>query len=389
MPQALTARVLPKISDVSKPDWEGLLGENPSPFLRWDWLSLLEETGCAVESAGWLPHHVVIERDGRPVAACPMYLKLHSMGEFVFDHDWAAYAERLGIRYYPKLLIGVPFTPVTGSRFLTAAGEDRVALIATMGRLVADLAREHGISSVHVTFCREDESAALEGIGYLRRHDVQFHWRNRGYAVFEDFLGDLRADRRNKIRRERKELDRQGITLRVLEGDAVTPEAADILFDLYTRHVDNLTWGRRYFTRDLFRALARRMRPYLLPIVAEREGRTVAGAFNLRDETTLYGRYWGAFEQHRFLHFNVCYHAAIEACIERGLARFEAGAGGDFKQLRGLDPEFTTSMHFIEDGRFRTALERHLARERQSVRHIREELRTRRSQFKGVRRPGS
>jgi predicted N-acyltransferase len=242
---------------------------------------------------------------------------------------------------------------------------------------------------VHVTFCREDESEALEATGYLRRNDVQFHWRNRGYADFEGFLGDLRADRRNKIRRERKELARQGITIRALEGEAVTPEVADTLFDLYTRHVDSLYWGRRYLTRDLFRALGTRMRPYLLPIVAEREGRAVAGAFNLRDDTALYGRYWGAFEQHRFLHFNVCYHAAIEACIERGLSRFEAGAGGDFKQLRGLDPEFTTSMHFIRDGRFRETLDGHLARERQSVRLAREELRARRSQFKGVRRPDS
>ncbi|MFQ5457803.1 MAG: GNAT family N-acetyltransferase [Myxococcota bacterium] len=378
------------MKDVPRNAWDGLLGEGTSPFLRWDWLSLLEETGCAVESAGWVPQHVVLYRASRVIGACPMYMKLHSMGEFVFDHDWALFAERQGIEYYPKLLVGVPFTPVTGPRFLTAAGEDRPALITLMGQVIARLAGENDISSAHVNFCRDDESEALGAIGYLRRNDVQFHWRNRGYADFEAFLGDVRSSRRNKIRRERKELARQGITVRAVEGNDVTEEIAGTLFDLYAVHVDNLYWGRRYLTRALFQELRRRMRGELLPILAERNGKTIAGTLNLRDGKALYGRYWGAFEQHRFLHFNVCYYAAIEACIERGLSRFEAGAGGDFKQLRGLDPELTTSMHFIADSRFRGALETHLVRERESVRQFRETLRTDRSQIKRVRRrPGS
>lgn len=378
-----------KMTEVSREAWDALLGDNPSPFLRWDWLSLLEETGCAVESSGWVPHHALLFREELLVGACPMYMKLHSMGEFVFDHDWALFAERLGIAYYPKLLVGIPFTPVAGPRFLTAQSEDRPALLSLMGRMIAKLVVENGISSAHVNFCREDETKALEKIGYLRRVDIQFHWQNRGYRDFEDFLQDLRSGRRNKIRRERKELLRQGITIRIIEGSDMTPEIADTLHDLYANHVDNLYWGRRYLTRALFQALAGRMGDHLLPILALRNGKIIAGTLNLLDGDALYGRYWGAFEQHRFLHFNVCYYAAIEACIARGLSRFEAGAGGDFKQLRGLDPEFTTSMHFIHDARFRDALDAHLAKERCSVRQFREKLRTDRSQFKRVRRPDS
>ena len=389
MSKPLTARIIGKMGDVSREAWDALLGDNPSPFLRWDWLSLLEETGCAVEDSGWVPHHALLFREELLVGACPMYLKLHSMGEFVFDHDWALFAERLGIDYYPKLLVGIPFTPVTGPRFLTAGNEDRPALLSLMGRMIARLVVENGISSAHVNFCRDDETKALEEIGYLRRVDVQFHWRNRGYRDFEGFLQELRSGRRNKIRRERKELQRQGITLRIIDGSDVTPGIADTLYDLYANHVDNLYWGRRYLTRALFQALAARMGDHLLPILALRNGKTIAGTLNLLDGDALYGRYWGAFEQHRFLHFNVCYHAAIEACIARGLSRFEAGAGGDFKQLRGLDPEFTTSMHFIHDARFREALDAHLAKERKSVRQYRETLRRDRSQFKRVRRPDS
>jgi predicted N-acyltransferase len=354
--------------------------------VRWDWLSALEETGCAVEAAGWVPSHVVLRRGARIVGACPAYLKLHSQGEFVFDHDWAGFAATLGIRYYPKLLVGVPFTPVSGRRFLTAPGEDRPALVATMGRLLKRLCEESRLSSVHVTFCAPDEQEALGREGYLRRIDLQFHWRNRGYADFDAYLGDLRADRRNKIRRERKETARQAITIRALEGDAITPAAVGTLFDLYKRHVDQHPWGRQYLTGAFFEEIGLRMRPSLLPIVAQREGRIVAGTFNLRDARALYGRYWGAFEEHRFLHFNVCYHAAIEACIARGIGRFEAGAGGDFKQTRGLDPEVTASLHHVPDPRFREALAEFLGRERRAVERYRAKLLRERSQLRSVRR---
>ena len=383
----LTATVLSKVAEVPRDAWDALLDEDASPFLRWDWLHALEETGCAVEAAGWLPHHVILTRDGVPTAACPMYAKLHSLGEFVFDHDWADYAQRLGIRYYPKLLVGVPFTPVTGTRFLIASGEDRPALVQTIGRFLAALAEENALSSVHVTFCREDEAEALARAGFLRRADIQFHWRNRGYTHFEDYLRDLRADRRNKIRRERREIERQGFVLRALAPEDLTHETMGTLFDLYKHHVDRHPWGRQHLTRAFFLEIGRRMREALLPIVAKRGGRIVAGTFNLRDAQALYGRYWGAFEEHRFLHFNVCYYAAVDTCISRGISRFEAGAGGDFKQLRGLDPEPTTSMHFVVNARFRGALKDHLSRERTAVEAYREKLRATRSQLRRVRSP--
>ncbi|MDP3940372.1 MAG: peptidogalycan biosysnthesis protein, partial [Deltaproteobacteria bacterium] len=259
MTDEVSARVVRKMADVPREAWDALAGERPSPFLRWDWLALLEETGCAVESSGWLPHHVLLHRGKRLVGGCPLYLKLHSMGEFVFDHDWALYAERLGLNYYPKLLVGVPFTPVTGPRFLTAPDEPRAALVEAIGRVIADIATQNNISSAHVTFCRDDEAAALEGAGYLRRIDVQYHWQNRGYADFEGFLGEVRGGRRNKIRRERKEIERQGIAIRPLEGDDLTDAALDTLYDLYAGHVDGMYWGRRYLTRALFRELGRRM----------------------------------------------------------------------------------------------------------------------------------
>ena len=385
----IVAKVLPKIGEISREVWDGLLGPDGSPFLRWDWLAAMEETGCAVEAAGWVPSHLVLLRDGRPIAACPLYLKLHSQGEFVFDHDWAQFAHQIGIRYYPKILVGVPFTPVSGTRFLTAPGEDRAMLVTAFGRLLADLCERNGFSSVHVTFCLPEEAQALAAAGFIKRIDLQFHWRNRGYADFEAYLMELRAGRRNKIRRERREPARQGIAIRALEGEALTPAVMGTLYDLYRWHVDNHPWGRRYLTGGFFEEIGKRMRDALLPILAEREGRAVAGTFNLRDREALYGRYWGAFEEHRFLHFNVCYHAAIEACIERGLGRFEAGAGGDFKQLRGLDPEFTTSMHYVPDPRLREALTHHLKRERRAIEKYREALLSERSQLRTVRRRDS
>lgn len=389
MGNELSARVIGKVSEVPREAWDALVDEHASPFLRWDWLSALEETGCAVEAAGWIPSHVVLRRGERLVGACPVYLKLHSQGEFVFDQDWAGFAATLGIRYYPKILVGVPFTPVSGRRFLTARGEDRPALVATMGRLLMRLCEENRLSSVHVTFCAPDESEVLSREGFLRRIDLQFHWQNRGYGDFEAYLGDLRADRRNKVRRELREPARQAITIRALEGDAITPAAIGTLFDLYKRHVDHHPWGRQYLTGAFFEEIGLRMRPSLLPIVAERAGRIVAGTFNVRDAQALYGRYWGAFEDHRFLHFNVCYYAAIEACIARGIGRFEAGAGGDFKQLRGLDPEPTVSLHHVPDSRFREALAEFLARERRAVERYRGNLLSERSQLRSVRRRDS
>jgi len=373
MAEAVTQKIIHKISEVSSSDWNGLAGD-ASPFLKWEWLDSLEQTGCANEETGWLPHHLIVEDEGKLVAACPMYLKLHSMGEFVFDYEWADAAQRLGIRYYPKMLVGIPFTPVTGNRFLTGAGQNRRALISFMGRALAKIASDNKISSVHVNFCLGDEKEALEEAGFVPRLGLQFHWQNRSFASFEDYLSSFRSDRRNKIRRERREIEQQGITIRAVEGNELTPAQVRTMFRLYKGHVDRLYYGRQYLTQDFFDAVLKRFAEHLCLIFAEREGRIVAGTFNVSGNGVLYGRYWGAFEDRPFLHFNVCYYSAIEHCIRQGWDRFEAGAGGSFKQLRGLEPEPTTSAHYFVDGKFRQAVARYLKQERAMIKQKRDML---------------
>lgn len=335
--------------------------------MKWDWLDSFEKSGCVHEKTGWLPHHVIVEKAGVPVGACPMYLKFHSMGEFVFDFEWAEAARQFGIQYYPKMLVAVPFTPVTGARFLTASHEDRPQLIQTMGQALMQIAKENKLSSIHVDFCLPDEAEALKRAGFASRLGLQFHWQNRGYQSFDDYLGSFRSDRRNKIRRERREPQQQGIRIRAIEGDEVRPAHLRTMFELYKAHIDRLYYGRQYLTRAFFDELSRRFTSHICLIFAERNGRVLAGTFNIQDRKALYGRYWGAFEEERYLHFNVCYYSAIEHCIRKGFQRFEAGAGGSFKQLRGLDPEPTTSMHYVVEERFRRAVERHLRAERDAV----------------------
>jgi uncharacterized protein len=366
MSDSTTVRIIRAISEIPRQDWDRLL-DHGSPFMKWDWLDALEQTGCIEEETGWLPHHLVVERGGGIVGACPMYLKLHSMGEFVFDYEWAEFAQRLGISYYPKILVGVPFTPVTGARFLTAAGTDRRSIIQLMGQALIQIAKDNKVSSVHVNFCLEDERQALTAAGFIQRVGLQFHWENRGYGSFEDYLGSFRSDRRNKIKRERRAIAERGIAIRVVEGEEVTGEHLRTMFSLYKTHIDALYYGQQYLTPEFFAALGRRFAPHLCLIFAERGSKIIAGTFNARGDAALYGRYWGAFEDEPFLHFNVCYYAAIEHCIKNGLARFEAGAGGSFKQLRGLEPQPTTSMHYLVDAKFRGAIERHLAQEREMI----------------------
>ena len=370
MAEPITLRVVRKIAEVAQREWDALVVDG-SPFLKWDWLDTLEQTGCVSESTGWLPHHLIAERGRETIGVCPLYLKLHSMGEFVFDYEWADAAHRLGVQYYPKLLVGVPFTPVTGGRFLTRAGPERKSVVRLMGQALAKIASDNKISSVHVNFCLPDEQEALEELGFLPRAGLQFHWQNRDFSSFDVYLASFRSERRNKIKRERREMVQQGISIDAVEGDALTPNHVRTMFRLYKGHVDNLYYGRQYLTREFFDAVLKRFAQHLCLIFAERDGRIIAGTFNVRGDHVLYGRYWGAFEELPFLHFNVCYYSAIEHCIRSGWRRFEAGAGGSFKQLRGLDPEPTASMHYIVDQKFAQAVARYLKQERQLIREKR------------------
>jgi uncharacterized protein len=373
MADGVTLRVIRKVAEVTCEQWNTLVGD-ATPFMKWEWLDSLEQSGCVNERTGWLPHHIVVEKGGSIVAACPMYLKLHSMGEFVFDYEWADAAHQAGIQYYPKMLVGIPFTPVTGHRFLTAVGEDRDQMICFMGQALAKIAADNKISSAHVNFCLPDEREALKQVGFLPRTGIQYHWQNRGFSSFDDYLGSFRSDRRNKVKRERREMPQRGITIRAYEGAELTQHHVRTMFRLYKGHVDRLYYGRQYLTREFFDELHRRFASNTCLMLAERDGKIIAGTFNVRDSSAMYGRYWGAFEEHPFLHFNVCYYSAIEHSIRLGLARFEAGAGGSFKQLRGLDPEHTTSMHYFVDGKFRRAVERFLNQEREMIQRKREML---------------
>jgi predicted N-acyltransferase len=265
---------------------------------------------------------------------------------------------------------------------LTAAGEDRRGLVQFMGQALRKIAQDNKISSVHVNFCVAEERAALEEVGFFPRSGIQYHWQNHGFGSFADYLASFRSERRNKVKRERREVAQRGIVIRAVEGPALTQNHLRTMIRLYKDHVDRLYYGRQYLTEEFFTEIQRRFADNTCLMLAEREGKIIAGTFNIRDDTAMYGRYWGAFEEIPFLHFNVCYYAAIEHSIQMGLQRFEAGAGGSFKQLRGLDPEHTTSVHFIVNGRFRQAVERFLTHEREMIRQKRDSL-LERSQLKG------
>lgn len=360
-----TVRVLASIREAPRAAWDALVGDG-SPFLEWDWLAALEEASTVTPDTGWLPQHLTLWDDDTLVGACPLYVKGHSMGEFVFDQSWASAAQRAGIAYYPKLLVAVPFTPVTGGRFLAAPGAH--ATVATaLGAVLEDLCGQQGFSSAHVNFCQPEDAAALEARGWLRRTGYQYHWVNEGFRTFDDYLASLRSKRRNQARRERRELDEQAVTIRSLAGDEISDELVGVMFRCYRTTIAQLAWGQQYLNQRFFRLVAERFRHRLCFIVARQGDRVVAGTFNVQKGGVLYGRYWGALASLRYLHFNVCYYAAIEHCIANGLERFEPGAGGEFKHLRGFDARPTTSMHHLRDARFRAAVADYLARERAAV----------------------
>jgi predicted N-acyltransferase len=362
---AETVRVLETVRDVPREAWDALVGDD-SPFLEWSWLTTLEDGGTVTRETGWLPQHVTLWHGERLVGAAPLYVKAHSMGEFVFDHTWATAAQRAGLDYYPKLLVAVPFTPVTGARFLARPADVehvRTTLAAVLERLCAD----NTFSSVHVNFCRPADAEALASRGWLRRTGYQYQWRNDGYRTFDDYLAGLRSKRRNQARRERRELEAQGVEIRVYVGGDIPADVAGLVYRLYRQTVDDNPWGHRYLTRRFFDLVFERFSERICLVLAHKDGEVIAGTFNVQKGDALYGRYWGAFESLRHLHFNVCYYAAIEHCITAGLARFEPGAGGEFKHLRGFDATETVSMHWIRDRRFRNAIADYLVRERAHV----------------------
>lgn len=369
---ALAARIVTSLAEVPAAAWDACAGGD-NPFLSHAFLEALETSGSATAKTGWLPQHLLVEdRAARLLAAAPLYLKSHSYGEYVFDWGWADAYERAGGRYYPKLQCAVPFTPVPGPRLLVRPDAPEGAQAALIEALV-EVARRQRVSSLHVTFPTEKEWRALGAAGFLQRQGQQFHWQNRGYRDFEDFLDALSSRKRKQIRRERRDALAGGIVVRVLTGAEITKRHWDAFFRFYISTSDR-KWGDPYLTRRFFDLLGDRLSDRVALVVAEREGAVIAGALNLIGRDALYGRNWGCLGDFPFLHFECCYYQAIEFAIARGLARVEAGAQGPHKIQRGYLPVPTYSAHWIADPALERAIADFLRRETRSIERERAQL---------------
>jgi len=390
--------------------WDALLfaQNQPTPFMRHAFLSALHTTGCATTATGWTPRFFLLERQGKLQAACAIYIKSHSQGEFVFDWGWARAYHQHGLSYHPKAVCAVPFIPVPGSRLLAHTPEDRVALVNS----VLDWCAANQLTGLHALFASDDDVTALTQAGLLLRHTIQFHWSNRqpGYASFDDFLTSLSQEKRKKIRQERRKVAEAGVTFRVLEGPAITPADWDFFYHCYERTY--LEHGNPpYFNRAFYQHMASDMPEDWVLFIAEREGRPIAASLlainasvirargqndieiathqdgaavtgtTSTTERVAYGRYWGALERVDCLHFEACYYQPLQWCIEHGYQRFEGGAQGEHKLARALLPVTTTSAHWLAHPQFFAAVDNFLTQEREGIGEYVDEL-VRHSPFK-------
>ena len=385
-------KVLPSISEIAAAHWDACANPDKAakdpaaaaatafdPFVSHAFLSALEESGAVSAATGWVPQHLVLQTpDGTTLGTMPCYLKSHSLGEYIFDHGWADAYERAGGRYYPKLQVAVPFTPVPGRRFLIKAGKDAKHLREHLARGAIELARRHHASSLHITFASAEEWAQLgstgaskdrtnrkvdQGLGLLQRTGSQFHWQNEGYRDFSDFLATLASRKRKVLRKERQTALQAGLQIHHISGDDITEQHWDQFYQFYLDTADR-KWGQPYLNRKFFSLLGQKLAKQCLLIFCQRDGKIIAGALNLIGGNCLYGRYWGAIEHHPCLHFEVCYYQAIDFAIKHGLERVEAGAQGEHKLARGYQPTATYSLHWINDPGFRQAVADYLDRER-------------------------
>ncbi len=357
----LTARILPATGGIEKAQWDRLAGAS-NPFVSHDFLTIMEDSGSVGPGTGWQSATLVLEDGaGTLLGAMPSYLKQHSQGEYVFDHAWADAFERAGGAYYPKLQICAPFTPATGPRLLLEDPQYALPLLRGAEQFVVN----NNWSSAHATFVEPAQIDMFAEAGWLERHDIQFHWTNREFVDFEDFLASLTSRKRKELRRERR-LANDGIEIRQMCGADIQPEHWDA-FWLFYQDTGARKWGTPYLTREAFDLMGQRMGDRLLLLLAFEDGLPIAGALNFICSEALYGRYWGCLVDKPFLHFELCYYRAIDAAIERGLSRVEAGAQGGHKLARGYEPIATTSMHFIADPGFRQAVSDFLEQERRGV----------------------
>jgi uncharacterized protein len=362
---SVTVRVHAAIAEIPAAAWDACAGD-VNPSVSYAFLSALEDSGSTTSRTGWAPQHLSLAgADGAIVGVVPLYSKNHSYGEYVFDYGWADAFERAGGRYYPKLISAVPFTPVPGPRLLLhpdAPPETRDHLIAAM----VELCNRRRISSVHVTFARQDDAEALAEAGFLQRIGQQFHWTNNGYRDFDDYLTALNSRKRKAVKKERREALADGLEIEVLTGSDLKSRHWDAFYRFYLATSDR-KWGQAYLNRKFFDLVGERMPENVVLVMAQHGSKYVAGALNLLGKETIYGRNWGSYGDYKFLHFECCYYQAIEFAITRGLRWVEAGAQGTHKLQRGYLPTATYSAHWIPDPSFRRAVAQFLERERVMV----------------------
>jgi hypothetical protein len=364
---SLAVQVVSRIADIPAADWDACAGDNP--FVGHAFLSALEDSGSVSAETGWLPQHLVLPNPEGGILGCaPLYLKSHSYGEYVFDWNWADAYERAGGRYYPKLQCSVPFTPATGPRLLVNPAAERGEVEAGLIAAMLELARRHQASSLHITFPPRDQFDRLGAFGLLQRLGVQYHWLNNDYADFDAFLAGLASRKRKAIRKERRKVAESGIRLTPLSGSDIEARHWDAFFEFYIATADR-KWGQPYLTREFFHLLGERLADRVVLVMADYQDEAVAGALNLKSDTTLFGRNWGSLGRFRFLHFEACYYQAIDYAIAHGLKTVEAGAQGEHKIQRGYLPTATYSAHWIADAGFSNAIEEFLVRERRAMQH--------------------
>jgi predicted N-acyltransferase len=369
--------VLPRIADIPAAAWDACANPDPAfanPFVAHGFLKALEDAGTVGGRSGWTPRHLVLKDAGQTIVACaPCYLKSHSQGEYVFDHSWADAYSRAGGRYYPKLQIAVPFTPVPGRRLLVRPGPDAEANEALLAQAAVEVVERNNLSGLHVTFASEGEWQRMGTRGFLQRTDQQFHWRNAGYGTFDDFLASLASRKRKAVRKERAEAVASGLAIEWVRGRDITEAHWDAFFAFYM-DTGSRKWGRPYLNRKAFSLIGAATGESSLLMIARRGNRPIAGSLHMIGGDCLYGRYWGATEHHPCLHFELCYYQAIEFAIAHKIERVEAGAQGEHKLARGYLPTKTYSAHYIADPALRRAIADYLVRERAYVDAASEEL---------------
>lgn len=369
------------ITELPLERWNALLAPTDSPFLDWRFLAALEQSGCVCPQTSWTPCHMVVRSGSQWLAVAPAYIKEGSDGDFSRDWDWAAAAERARIPFYPKLVLGIPFTPVTGRRILFASGlseADQQEIAAQLMFAAQKLMQTLGLGTIQALFPTAEQSALLTQHGLTERIDFQYHFVNPGYRSADEFYARFSSKRRNAIRREMAAPGEQGISLQTLRYDALQRDLAsyaELAFTLHRSTVDKLRWGRRWLNLAFYQQLFSQLPQPLELVIATHQDQIVAGAFNVAGGGRLFGRYWGCLQEFPFLHFNVCLYHSISACIERGISVFEGGAGGEHKISRGFEPTETYSAHAFAHPQLAAALQSHLAQERASRRAAIEEWR--------------